>query len=538
VNALGLGDRINPIVVKELRQAVQSKFVVAVLLLFLLFQVSLIGFFLVVNSTREEAYPLERESGGAVFAFVQSILLITCMLFIPLYTGFRLAAERSDTNVDLLFITTLPPRAVVWGKSWAALVLALLIFSACAPFMAFSYLLRGIDMPSILLVLAIDFLAVAAGVQLAIFVALIPTNRVFKAILGLLGFAGLVLICYATLSFTVSIVVQPGLAIDLESRQSWAGLGCIVAAVLAIMGLLFSWSVALISPPSANRALGVRVAMLLAWLATGVASGIWTRALSADVPGAILPVIVWLVAMGVVAGLAIVIAVNEREEWGPRVARTIPRRWWLRGPSFLFTSGAASGVTFGVLLFGLTGVAAQVWKSGILSGNREPLPAGPWGAHLVQTVFEDVMLGGLYVLAYALTAVPVRRLLPQRIPAVYTWIVFVALVAVGSVVPYVFNFLLFFHDWRFENEYPWLLSNPVAGFVAVSDAQYQDFAWAFFAFAGAGTAVAVLLNGPWFVRQLWHFRPRLSSAAGRPASAPTLDVFPPPGAVTKTAGRE
>jgi hypothetical protein len=528
VNALGLGDRINPIVVKELRQAVQSKFVVAVLLLFLLFQVGLLGISLVVTSTQEGAYPLEQESGGPVFAILQAILLVTCMLFIPLYTGFRLAAERSDTNVDLLFITTLPPRAVVWGKSWAAIVLAVLIFSACAPFMAFTYLLRGIDMSSILLVLGLDFLAVAAGVQLAIFVALIPANRVCKAILGLLGFAGLVLICYTTLQFTMAIVIEPGLAGDLGSRQLWAALGCIVTAVLAAMGLLFSWSVALISPPSANRALGVRLTMLLAWLATGVACGIWTPVL-----GHSGPVGVWVVSMGVVAGLAVVIAVNEREDWGPRVARTIPRRWWLRGPSFLFTSGAAGGVAFGVLLFGLTGLAAQIWKLVVFS-KAGTAPGGDPGAIYLQIGFEITMLGGLYVLAYALTAVLVRRLSPWAIPAVYTWVVMVALLVAGSVVPFLVAFLLFFHDWRFEDEYPWLLSNPIAGFAAVSGPYGHRFVWPFFTFAGAWAALAVFVNGPWFVRQVLRFRPRSVGAAARPGSAPTLDAFPPPGAVTKT----
>src|SRR5205823_4778714 len=82
-------------------------------------------------------------------SILQGILLFTCLLFIPAYTGIRLAAERSDINVDLLFISTLRPRAIVRGKFVAALVLAVLIFSACTPFMTFSYLLRGLDVPSV-----------------------------------------------------------------------------------------------------------------------------------------------------------------------------------------------------------------------------------------------------------------------------------------------------------------------------------------------------------------------------------------------------
>jgi hypothetical protein len=524
VKALALGDRINPIVVKELRQAVQSKFLVAVLLLFLLVQLSLLGLFLVTSPRDPEV-----ETGGPAFAFLQGILLVTCLLFIPLYTGFRLAAERSDTNVDLLFITTLPPRAIVWGKSWAALVLALLIFSACAPFMAFTYLLRGIDMPLILLVLGVDFLAVAAGVQLAIFVALVPGNRVVKAILGLLGFAGLVFICYTTLFFTGPVVFQPGQLAIPTPGELRVVLGLIVMAVLAVMGLLFSWSVALISPPSANRALGVRLTMLLAWLATGTGCGIaeWWVAK----PG---PMAVWVVSMGVLAGLAVVIAVSEREEWGARVARAIPRRWWLRAPAFLLYSGAAGGVAFGALLFGLTCLAAQVWKDFLPSMPGAQLPAsGP----LMQTWLEVVALGGLYVLAYALTAVLARRLSPWPIPAVYTWVVVVVLLAVGSLVPFLVAFLLFYREWRFEDHYTWLLSNPVAGFVAVTYGSYSPIVPFFFIFAGGWATVAAALNGPWFARQVWRFRPHPRRDGGRAPSEPTLAALAPPGAPTRAAER-
>ena len=56
--------------------------------------------------------------------------------------------SRKD-NVDLLFISTLKPRAIMAGKLQSAVILVLMVFSACAPFMTFTYLLRGLDMPTI-----------------------------------------------------------------------------------------------------------------------------------------------------------------------------------------------------------------------------------------------------------------------------------------------------------------------------------------------------------------------------------------------------
>ena len=92
-------------------------------------------------------------------------------------TGARLAGERSDVNVDLLFISSLSPRAVLFGKLAAAGALALLIFGAAAPFMTFAYVLRGLDLPTIFLVLLADYLAVLLSTSFLLFLASIPATR-------------------------------------------------------------------------------------------------------------------------------------------------------------------------------------------------------------------------------------------------------------------------------------------------------------------------------------------------------------------------
>ncbi len=46
------GDRVNPMAVKEFRQAVQSRWVIAVLMLFLLVNVMLVGGYLILSPGR------------------------------------------------------------------------------------------------------------------------------------------------------------------------------------------------------------------------------------------------------------------------------------------------------------------------------------------------------------------------------------------------------------------------------------------------------------------------------------------------------
>jgi hypothetical protein len=519
-----LDDALNPIVVKELRQAVQSRFVVAVLLLFLLLQLVIIGIYLVVAGLNGQLQSLDAEMGRSVFWVLQLILLITCLLFLPAYTGFRLAAERSDTNVDLLFVSTLRPRAIIWGKFVAAVVIAVLIFSACTPFMMFTYLLRGIEAPSILLVVGIDFLVVLALVLLAIFFAVIPANWVIKGLIGLVALGTLIFAIIMTLTGTWALIFL-GAANVFDSREHWVPFMCVIGCGLAGMSLFYSWSVAMINPPSSNRGLGIRLTMLGIWLATGVLFGV-AQVLFPDYQ---VPLNIWIGVMGGLSCLQMIIAINERERWTPRVARTIPRHWWLRPPAFLLYSGAAGGILFALALFGLTCLVLLGWQTYYLDQGLGD--ARDFRVIWEGPVFRTMAAFVLYTYAYALAAVFVRRLL--KIKAIFTWIVMALLVGLGSAVPFLVAFLFLYRDWRFYEHYYVLLSNPFTAAFAIGERRFTH-SDDFFLFAAIMAAVVTLLNLFWFVGQIRAFRPyRRLTANGEP---PALAISAAQMDVTKTAG--
>ncbi len=456
-----LDDGLNPIVVKELRQAVRSRLVTSVLLLFLGVQLTYLAARLVVTETEDHRDPIrfqmhgEFEGGREAFAVIQGILLGTCMLFLPMYTGVRLAAERSEVNVDLLFITTLRPRAIVTGKLTAALVLALMIFSACAPFMVFTYFLRGIDLPTIFFVVAIDFVAVMVTVQLGIFLAVVPANRVLKGLLGLLGLFVLSILLTYTLAGTLYLLYT-GLPALLEDPEFPSVLVGVSLMLVAFFGLLFVCSVALLNPPSANRALPVRIFLLLFGVASGGLFILWDH----DSYGDML-FIAWIVGMGILCSLSLIIAVSEREQWGPRMERAIPRRWWLRWPTFLFYSGAAGGVLFSLLLLALTAVLVQVRRNLV---SVEHLFMDFRGEFVVRDARQVIveMMGAmfLYIYCYALTASWIRRVFLPWLPSGYTWIAVFVLLAVGCAVPFLTSFLLLNRGAPYATHVPWLLPNP------------------------------------------------------------------------------
>src|SRR5262249_6396164 len=286
-------------VVKELRQAVQSRFVIAALLTLLSVQLVAIGIYILASGASLYGFDAGRQS----FLMLFGILQVVALLFVPLYTGARLAAERSDINVDLLFITTIKPRSVIAGKMFAAITLTALIYSACMPFMAFTYFLRGIDLPSIFISLGIGFVVVVACAQGAVFVALIPVNRAFKVIFGLITLA-----IFGLVSFWPVIGVNGVVIRGVIGRGFWQAMIAMSGAICFLVGLFYVMSVALIMPAASNRALPVRLFITAAWLLAGV---------SAVTGGSIendhWPVIIWLLTFEIIFALAIFAAVSERD---------------------------------------------------------------------------------------------------------------------------------------------------------------------------------------------------------------------------------
>ena len=166
-----------------MRQAVKGKFIASVLMIFLVLQLMVIGGVLVLSNNLGSNFNIGRET----FIALLGVLLGTCLLFLPAYAAIRLSSEKSDNNVDLFFITTLSPVQIIWGKLSSALVLTLLFFTACMPFLTLTYLLRGLDLPSVFILLAFDFLIVTATIQFGILLGCLPGKTLTRSIRFLIG---------------------------------------------------------------------------------------------------------------------------------------------------------------------------------------------------------------------------------------------------------------------------------------------------------------------------------------------------------------
>lgn len=409
-----MGDLANPIVVKELRQAVRGRFVVTLLVLSLLAQmITVIG---AMIGQRIESTTAERLAvGGTLFTLIYNVLLFGTMILIPIYTGVRMMAERSDSNIDLLFITTIRPRNVILGKIASAAALTALIFSASVPFLMFSYVLRGIDFLAITYVTTAGYFLVVSQSILAIFVGAIPASRPFRILLALVVFG---------FTFVMAIFVD-GLLISVShtgvsfiSGSPWRDVVSMLTIVAAFDVLFVFLSIALISPPSANRALPLRVLLSVLWAVT-LAFAFWFVTVS----GSSEVLLIWAILMAALQTLMLFSAIGEREEWGPRIARTIPRALPRRVLAFLFYSGGG-GTVWAIAMMMLTVVVYRA-LAGRFTSSITVNDAATW-------LFD----GCACVIGYAGSALWLRRtVLARRIPIRNTWALVLGLFIVLAVVP-------------------------------------------------------------------------------------------------------
>lgn len=483
----GVDDRLNPIVVKELRQAVQSRFVIVMLMAFLTIDVIVIMAGAISQDLHGSA-----EAGRGIFVILESILLAACMGFLPIYSAIRLASEHGDGNTDLFFITTIRAGAIIRGKFVAAMVLAMTMYGACMPFMVFTYLLRGIDLPTIFFILGMILLATAEAVMLALLLAAVPVGRVLRAFLGLGLLGAMVLGSGATVGISVAMI-EFGIVRSMSGEYFWPALATGVGLCLAALGLMYLMAERLLSPRSSNRAMAPRICMGAVWAAALVTAIVWEWVMGpSTVDG---PVRAWVHVCSAVLAASIFMAVSERDEIGPRVRAAIPSSRLLQVLAFPFISGSAGGIAWCALF------AAGTLLAGYLARTfMSPLAVSHWHNYMAQTLVQ-MSCFLIWCYAYAMTGSLLRRLLFPRLTNGFNGVFGLIALAMGCFLPWVLGFFLYTGDDYSVDLY--LIANPLAGMSLragqnIPPALVLGVIWAF---------VVTLLSLPWLLRQVNQFRP-------------------------------
>ena len=262
---------INPVLVKDVRQVARSWTVIgAVMLVMAVFYFAAVAFMLNAEMSDRPNY-----LGEQLFGWVGIPLMIITFFFIPIYVFIRTTMERASINSDLLYITAMTPARIIRGKLISGVYIMVLFYSAAVPFMVFSYLLKGIDLPTISILIAVFMMLNIILIQGAITLATAPVHIVVKIIVAVI--VGIPVTIYMMVGTIV--LLWDGWLSDLKGMDFWTGFvpvtGLYVMDCLLVAGLLYQAAVAFITHAivASTSTLSSRVAMRTTSLGELIHSG-------------------------------------------------------------------------------------------------------------------------------------------------------------------------------------------------------------------------------------------------------------------------
>ncbi len=181
---LRLSDWMNPILVKETRQALKSRQFSITFVLMLI--AVLIWTVFAVTLMVPGIYYIP--SGASLLLGYFIILMVPVCVIVPMSAFRSMASELEEGTHDVLSLSSLSSRQIVLGKLYVAVLQTIVYFSAVTPCIALTYLLRGVGLGSILLVLSIT-----AGISLcfstvAILLAALARGREQQVLMTLVLF--------------------------------------------------------------------------------------------------------------------------------------------------------------------------------------------------------------------------------------------------------------------------------------------------------------------------------------------------------------
>jgi hypothetical protein len=334
-----LSDRLNPILVKEARQAMKSKQFSVTFALLLIFGWVYTLLFVVLNLPGVFYSPL-----GSAMLFGYYLILAVPLLIVVPYASFRsLAAELEDGTFDLLSITAMGARDIVLGKLGSSVLQMLVYYSALAPCIAFTYLLRGIDVVTIALLLTWTFMASLMLSILALTLSTVTRARHWQVLLSVLLVIALLLFGFFWCVWMVAVLASSS-TLPYDQTEWWMFNVAVLTFYVPLALLFILVAAGQVTFASENRSTGVRIVLLiLQMLIVG-----WTiyGFLKVEV-GEVL-----MVGAGFVGGLwaiAGAFLIGEMAQLSPRARRELPQSLLGRMAFTWFNPGSGTGYVFAML---------------------------------------------------------------------------------------------------------------------------------------------------------------------------------------------
>ena len=336
-----VGEWLNPILVKEVRQALKSRMFVVVFALMLIFGWgwSIFGVLLVLSPG-----VYYNPGGPTMLCGYYFVLAVPLIVAVPLMTFWSLAGERDDGTFELVSITLLTARQIVTGKLGSAIVQMIVFSSALSPCIAFTYLLRGIDIITVFWVLGWTVLISVLLSFSAICFATISRSVIWQVFLSVV-----LVLAFLIAGFTWSSVVVQTLfygSLPVETGEFWV-MNLFVMMMYLSFCLLFTLAAAgKLSFPSDNRSTKIRYAMIiqqLLWIGWMIALVLEYRDPVVFLLFTSFAGVYWLIMGALLSG--------ESPQLSPRARRDLPQSFLGRMVGTWFNPGSGTGYIFAVTSF-------------------------------------------------------------------------------------------------------------------------------------------------------------------------------------------
>ena len=426
---------MNAVLLKELRQGVRNRYVLAAYLIFIL--VLLVATGIMTSLFLNEALKRPQSlfcAGRALFLTVHGIFAGVAMLFIPAYVAMRILRERWGTNLDLMYVTPMPPSHLLIGKLGSAMALTGLFLGGALPFLAMSYFIGGIDVPSIVVSTLLTLMGVALLTLLAMLLAIAPMPRIVRGLLCI-GLGGTLVGGLIGWLFATAALCSAGYMSILGDADTCTTFLNVVALAVSVGGLLYVAALAGFRSTNVERMRPFRIlatALIAGW-------GIVVLIQSQFSHFTKLPEL-WVTLTTVFASFMLVFALSERTGQSangisPLSLSSAPmarRRWRFLG--YPFRTGQRNAMLWAILVLA-AGIAFSyaIFKapSAVVEWCRQCHETHLFPCHMVAR--ERLHIYALNLSGYALTMFALWRYFLRRKIRDNAWLWWVLYIVIGLI---------------------------------------------------------------------------------------------------------
>lgn len=385
-------DRLNPILVREVQQAVKGRVFALTVIAALLVTVA-------IAASVANRYESGGSSGRGAFAAGLATLMPLILFIVPMQAYQSMRLEMRSGIVEQLLLSRLRPLRILTGKLQAALVQFVIYVSVMSPLLATSYLLRGVDVPTIVISLVLAALACVLATMFAISSAAQGALPGLQAIANLATAFGLGMAAFGAVGFVGSGAYAEAIGWLLRSGDFWTVMSAIVLVTLlgCVLSMLAAQSFLLHA--FENKATGFRIYLFVVPLVACTWFYACIDPAYRDEAFAVL--LFGLLLLGVLFG---VFFVTEQGRLSPRLQAHAPRRPLAGLLAAPFLPGRDRGTACFLLYLLLLGALA------LLAPRASATPRD----------VEVITRMGAMTAVYALVYFGIGRWLRSRLPASVT----------------------------------------------------------------------------------------------------------------------